>query len=228
MRTAADQGTGDGGGGYHGALHAGILRQGHGPGANLRAIGQADGFGADLRAAGQQHGAVNGVFQFADIARPDDDDSSSLSVDAGDGAIRHAIGLGIFAGEMMRQSANILGAFTQSGNAQIDDIQAIKKVFAEGAMLDRFGQIAVGGGDDADIHLDRLGAADPVNLALLNCTQQLGLQAGIHLADFVQQQRTAIGFFKFADAPGDGAGEGAFLMAEQVRIPAGFPELRRN
>ena len=84
--------------------------------------------------------------------------------------------------------------------------------------LDRFVEVAVGGGDDADIDLDRLGAADAVDLALLDGAQQLGLQADVHLADFVEQQRAAVGFLELADAAGDGAGEGALLMAEQFAL----------
>jgi len=78
--------------------------------------------------------------------------------------------------------------------------------------------------DDADVDLDRLGAADAVDLALLDGSEQLGLQAGIHFADFVEQQGTAIGFFELADTPGDGAGKGALLMTEQFR----FQQVFRN
>ncbi len=59
------------------------------------------------------------------------------------------------------------------------------------------------------------GAADAVDLALLDRAQQLGLQPRIHLADFVEQQRAAVGLLELADAPRDGAGEGALLVAEQ-------------
>jgi hypothetical protein len=66
--------------------------------------------------------------------------------------------------------------------------------------------------------LTGLVAADAVDLALLDGAQQLGLQAGVHLADFVQQQGAAVGFLELADAAGDGAGEGALLVAEQLAL----------
>ena len=211
---AADQGAGGGGGRHHRALHRRILRQRHrGSSADLGAVGQADGFRTDLGTLGQQHGAVDGVFQLADIALPEMPQQQTLG-GRGDGAIGHAIGFGILARKVMRQGPNILGAVAQRGNAQVHHVQAIQQVFAEGAVLDRFGQVAVGGADNADVHLDRLGAADAVDLAFLDGAQQLGLQAHIHFADFVQQQGAAIGFFELADAPRDGAGEGALLMAE--------------
>jgi hypothetical protein len=48
-----------------------------------------------------------------------------------------------------------------------------------------------------------LRAADAVDLAFLDGAQQLGLQAHIHLGDFVEQQRAAVGFLELADAAGD-------------------------
>jgi hypothetical protein len=66
----------------------------------------------------------------------------------------------------------------------------------------------------------RGGAADPVDHALLERAQELGLEAHIHLGDLVEQQRAAVGLLELADAPGDRAGEGALLVAEQL----GFEE----
>src|SRR6185503_19108424 len=110
------------------------------------------------------------------------------------------------------------GTLAQRRQAQIDDIQAIEKIFTESAVLDGFRQVAVGGGDDADVHLNRLGAADAVDLPLLDGAQQLGLEARVHFADFVQQQGATGGFLELADAARDGAGKGALLMAEQFRF----------
>jgi len=59
-------------------------------------------------------------------------------------------------------------------------------------------------------------ADDGVDHPLLDGAQQLGLQANVHLGDFVQQQRAPIGFLEFADAAGDGAGERPLFVAEQL------------
>ena len=48
-----------------------------------------------------------------------------------------------------------------------------------------------------------LRAADAVDHALLDGAQQLGLQAHVHLGDFVEQQRAAVGFLELADAARD-------------------------
>ena len=66
--------------------------------------------------------------------------------------------------------------------------------------------------------LHRRRPAQPVDLAFLQGAQQLRLQADIHLADFVEQQRAAIGRLEFADTARDGAGERTLLVAEQLEL----------
>jgi hypothetical protein len=61
-------------------------------------------------------------------------------------------------------------------------------------------------------------AADGVDLAILQGAQKLDLNVERQFADLVEKQRAAMGFSKFADMFLIGAGEGAFLMAEQNRF----------
>ncbi len=70
--------------------------------------------------------------------------------------------------------------------------------------------------------------ADAVDLALLERAQQLRLQPRMHLADLVEQQRAAVRLLELADAAGDGAGEGALLVAEQLAFRAGSPGSPRS
>ena len=84
------------------------------------------------------------------------------------------------------------------------------EVFAELAVAHSLLQVLVGGGDDADIGLDRGVAADAVEVAVGEHAQQPGLQFGGHVADLVQEQRAAFGLFEAAAAGGQRAGERAF------------------
>ena len=86
------------------------------------------------------------------------------------------------------------------------------------ALAHGLGEVAVGGGDDADIDRHRLAAADAVDQPLLDRAQQFRLQAHVHFGDFVEQQRAAIGLLEFADAASERAGEGALLVAEQLGL----------
>ena len=104
------------------------------------------------------------------------------------------------------------------GNAQVHDIEAIEQILAEFAGAHLSGEVAVGGGEHANVHRHRLAAADAVDDAFLQRAQQLGLQPQIHFRDFVEQQRAAIGFLEFANAPRHRAGEGAFLVTEQFAL----------
>ncbi len=79
-------------------------------------------------------------------------------------------------------------------------------------------QVAVGGGDDADVGLGRVLGAQPHELALLQHPQQLGLHGEGHLADLVQQQGAAVGQFELALAGLHRAGEGAALVAEEFGL----------
>jgi hypothetical protein len=49
------------------------------------------------------------------------------------------------------------------------------------------------GGDDPRIDMDRFGTPQPLELLLLNGTQQLWLQFQADVPDFVEKKRTLIG-----------------------------------
>ena len=80
------------------------------------------------------------------------------------------------------------------------------------------------GGDDAHVAADRHVIADALEHALLQHAQQLHLHRQAHVADLVEEQRAALGDLEAALAGGDRAGEGAFLVAEQLA----FEQLGRN
>ena len=76
-------------------------------------------------------------------------------------------------------------------------------------------EIDVGGGDDADVDLDFVGAAEMHEAAVLQDAQDLGLHVHAHGADFVEEERAAVGDFEEAFFRGDGGGERAALVAEE-------------
>ena len=78
----------------------------------------------------------------------------------------------------------------------------MEQVFAEQALLDALVQVLVGGGDDAHVGLDRLVAADAVEVAVRQHAQQARLQFGGHVADLVEEQRAAFGLLEAAVARG--------------------------
>ena len=63
--------------------------------------------------------------------------------------------------------------------------------------------------------------ADPLERPVLQHAQELGLHVDAELADLVEEQRAAVRRLEPAGARRDGAGERAFLVAEQLALDQG-------
>ena len=77
-------------------------------------------------------------------------------------------------------------------------------------------EVRIGGGHQANIHLDGARAAQPLEFVLLQNPQELGLQLERNIANLVKKQRAAMGQLEAADALRDGAGERALFVTEQL------------
>ena len=117
--------------------------------------------------------------------------------------------------EELHQVGQVLDALAQRRDADRDDVDAVEQVLAERALAHAALEVDVGGGDQPELHLDRLAAADPLDLALLDGAQQLGLEVELQVADLVEEQRAAVGQLELADLLAHRAGERALLVAEQ-------------
>ena len=76
----------------------------------------------------------------------------------------------------------------------------------------------MGGRHDPHLHRERLPAADPRERPLLDEPQQLHLHRQRDLAHLVEQQRPSVCQFQPASSSVGRAGEGARLVAEQLRL----------
>jgi hypothetical protein len=100
---------------------------------------------------------------------------------------------------------------SRSGGTTIGNhVEPEVEVLAELAALDRLLEVLVGRGDHAHVHLDRPRRAEPLDLLLLQDAQHLGLRLLAHVADFVEEDRAAIGLLELADLLLGGAGERPF------------------
>ena len=105
-----------------------------------------------------------------------------------------------------------------------EDIDPVIEVSAEGTVIDARLNVLVGGADKAEINIDLVIAANPLNGAVFQYAQQLGLQRQRHIADLIKEQGSAVCEFDPAFARLVGAGEGAFLMTEDF----GFQQFGRD
>ena len=80
------------------------------------------------------------------------------------------------------------------------------------------------GRDDAHVERNRFVTAHPRDRVRFERAQQLHLQFGRHLGDFIEKQRAAARRFEKADVLRHGAREAAFLVTEQL----GFGDVGRD
>src|SRR5262249_53849892 len=97
-------------------------------------------------------------------------------------------------------------------------MQTVVQVAAERSFFDHLFQISVRGCDNAHINLLRTRAAEALEFMLLQNAQKLRLQIEWDVSDFVKEQSALISQFKAAGFAHDGAGEGAFFMAEKFAL----------
>ena len=182
-----------------------------------RPAGELQVVAGDLRAAGQDQRALDHVLQLADVPRP------GVGAERGhrrgvDPAHRLAGAGRVLLQEVLGQMRDVARPIAQRREQDREDVQAVIEILSKRAVGDLLLEIAVGGRDDADVDLDRLGAAHPLELALLQHAQQLDLDVQRQVAHLVEEQRAAVGQLEAAEPPRDRPGEGPLLVAEQLRL----------
>ena len=119
---------------------------------------------------------------------------------------------------MPRQDEDVVAALAQRRNLDREHRQPEEQVLAELPLGHPLLEVAVGRGDDADVDVQRLGAADPLETPLLERAQDLRLQRQRQLADLVEEQRAAMRQLEPAGLARRRAGERALLVAEQLGL----------
>ena len=118
-----------------------------------------------------------------------------------------------------RTSRGISSGRSRNGGTRTGKyIQAIEQIGAELLLFDHGGEIAVGGGDQAGVGLERARAAEALKLALLKHAQQLRLELERDFTDLVEKNGAAVGQLEAANALRDGAGERTLLVAKKLTL----------
>ena len=132
------------------------------------------------------------------------------------GGARH--GLSQLLQEDLGQRQDVLAPLAQRCDVDLEHVEPVVEVEPERAALHAGFEVAIGGGDQAHVGLQRARASHPLELARLEHAQQLGLHQRAHLRDLVEEQRAARRLLDAPDLGGGGAGERALLVAEQLRL----------
>ncbi len=116
---------------------------------------------------------------------------------------------------MLQQDRNFFLALAQWGQRHGEGVQSVIEILAQTLVGERFRNVDVGGGQDADVDLDHGAAAEARERLILEDVQQLGLQQRRHLANFIEQDRPFVAEFEFAGLGVRGAGESSGFITEQ-------------
>ena len=125
---------------------------------------------------------------------------------------------------MAGQQRDVFRALAKRGDRQGHDIQAIEQVSAELTASHARFQILIGGGDEPDIYLFGARAAHRPHLAFLQHAQELRLQGGRKIGDFVQEDAAPVRQLQQPHLVRHGAREGPFDVAEQFAFDHAFRE----
>ena len=90
------------------------------------------------------------------------------------------------------QKRYVGAAFTQRGQVNGDEVQAIQEIFAKRSRLDPLAQIAIGRGHDADINGAGLAGAQDLERPILQDAEHLHLRGGIEFAHLVEEDGAAV------------------------------------
>src|SRR5512140_1883288 len=76
-------------------------------------------------------------------------------------------------------------------------------------------EVGVGGCDNADVHTQRVGAAQPLHFPLLQKTQQFRLKAEWQIANFIEEERPPVGGMNASDTRLHRSGECSLHVPEE-------------
>src|SRR5262249_54302217 len=145
---------------------------------------------------GERDRTLDGVDQLSYVARP------TIALHEVHGRAREAghplaaAGRAVvarFGAEMLDEERNVVHPVAKGRQGDPPHARWREELVAETPRPPLLFQVAVGRGDDPNVHFDRLARPDPPNLALFERAQQLGLKVERKLAELVQEQRAAVG-----------------------------------
>src|SRR5580698_5520721 len=167
---------------------------------------------ADFIAAAKHQAALERILEFAHIPGP------IVALDRGESFAAEPCGSAeprpVHLQELVGHHRNVVLMLTQRRKLDRDDTQAIIQIFSKfpGANFSR--QIPVRRADHANVDRNRLCAAKPLDHAIFQRTQNFRLRHRIHVADFIEKERSAMCLLKSAFLLLRRSRESAALVAE--------------
>src|SRR5216684_2501042 len=141
---------------------------------------------------------IDGIAQLADIARPFVSLQGSHRILA-ELARREPGGACGPGHEMTGKQWDILAPLAQRRHPDGYDVEPVEQILAQPSAGDLAGEVAIGRSDDADIDLDPVAAAYPLEGLLLQHPDDLALRLQRHVGNLIEQQHAAMGLLESAN-----------------------------
>ena len=160
---------------------------------------------------------VDDVLELAHVSRPvvANERLQGPGRDRADVAIALA---GDLAHEVLDEDRNVVAPLAERGHVDGHHVQAIEEIVAERPLAHGHPEIDVGRREHAHVDGNRPHAADAFHLALLEHTEQPRLQIEAERADLVEEDGATVRQLELAELARVRAGEGAALVAEELRF----------
>lgn len=169
---------------------------------------------SDLRAFRHHHCRLDDVHQLPDVAgpvvMPQQVECRRAEVLADGEALSHQ------PDEVPGEQLDVPAPIAQGRKPQFHGAQPIVEILAKHALRDHVGEIPVGSGKDADVHVDFRGPADMPEAGRIEHPQQLHLRGEADFADLVEEDGAAVGDLEQPRLRAIGTREGAALVSEQL------------
>src|SRR5204863_6608532 len=173
----------------------------------------AELLGRDEPAVGKDERALDGVLQFADVARPSMREEH-LAGSAAESELTLAGPGSELTHEVLSEQHDVGPALAQRRQMHAEDREAVIKVFAEPSLRDRLLEVAIRRRDQACVGLEQRRSPHALVLPLLQHAQQLRLHHRGQLADLVEEQRAPLGELEAATLEPVSARERPPLVSE--------------
>src|SRR5450432_723863 len=111
---------------------------------------------------GGNAGGGDDIFGFADVAGEWMLQKDGLSAASEAGNIL-SVSVVVFLQQKLNQQGNVFQALNHGGNANLDGAEAVEEIFAKAPSKDFGAEVAIGGGDQADVDLLYFGRANALN-----------------------------------------------------------------
>lgn len=122
---------------------------------------------------------------------------------------------------MLHEQGDVLLAFAQRWQMQVDEVDAIEEVFAEGLVVDHLTKVGIGGAHHT--HVSPFGHAVTQHFVglVLEHTQEFHLACQFQLTNLIQEDGASLCQCETPCAVALGIGEGTLFVSEHLALKEG-------